>query len=127
MGNDSKHMVQIEDELYNNIKDYCKLNNLKITSYVNELLKKEHMISLYGESPFDNFQKKITNNIEEIPEPIQEVINEHFDELIFDKEEPKEEIIEPVVEPIIEEKPKEENTVIGPKVAVKPPRKRRLK
>ncbi len=81
--------VQIEDELYNDIKEYCKLNKLKIGSFINEILKKSFLVEKYGDTPFTNFGKKIVENIEPIPEPIQDVIDNHFFEMLDDDKEIK--------------------------------------
>ena len=48
----AKHYITIEDDLYEDIANYCKLNNLKINSYCCDLLRKEHNISKYGDIPF---------------------------------------------------------------------------
>lgn len=45
-------MVEIETKLYNDIKAYCKLNNLVIKDFINRLLKKAFTIEKYGETPF---------------------------------------------------------------------------
>ena len=50
-------MVNIDNELYNEIKDYCRINNLKIGAYINQLLKKAFMIDKYGETPFKKENK----------------------------------------------------------------------
>ena len=86
MNDETRHLVQIRPKLYADIKEYCQLNNLKIGWFVNDLLQKSFMTEKYGDSPFTNFKKKIVENTEEIPEPIQEVINEHFDEMLENDE-----------------------------------------
>lgn len=48
----AKHYITIEDDLYEDIVNYCKLNNLKINSYCCNLLRKEHNMSKYGDIPF---------------------------------------------------------------------------
>lgn len=45
-------MVEIEQKLYNDIKQYCKLNGLVIKDFVNKLLKKAFTVEKYGEKPF---------------------------------------------------------------------------
>lgn len=45
-------MVEIEQKLYNDIKEYCKLNHLVIKDFVNKLLRKAFTIEKYGEKPF---------------------------------------------------------------------------
>lgn len=66
----------IETKLHNEIKEYCKLNNLKINVFINELLKKAFMREKYGEAPF-NVKPKISTelNIRELSPPYNEPIN----------------------------------------------------
>jgi hypothetical protein len=45
-------MVEIDKRLYQEIKDYCKLNNLIIKDFINKLLKKAFTIEKYGDKPF---------------------------------------------------------------------------
>lgn len=119
---EKKHMIQVKNTLYNDIKEYCDLNNLKVNIFINELIEKSFLIEKYGSSPFNNFREKINDTVE-IPEPIQEVIDNHFWEML-DEEKPQEEVI-----PVPEELKKnfEENitkTIIQPKIENKPKRRR---
>lgn len=65
----------IETKLHNEIKEYCKLNNLKVNIFINELLKKAFMREKYGEAPF-NVKPKISTelNVPELPPPYNEPI-----------------------------------------------------
>ena len=56
----------IEAKLHNEIKEYCKLNNLKVNVFINELLKKAFMKEKYGEAPF-NVKPKISTELN-VPE-----------------------------------------------------------
>lgn len=60
----------IETKLHNEIKEYCKLNNLKTNIFINELLKKAFMREKYGEAPF-NVKPKISTelNVPELSPP----------------------------------------------------------
>ena len=49
--------VNIEDKLYQDIKEYCKLNKLTIIVFVNDLLKKNFMVEKYDDAP-PFFKKK---------------------------------------------------------------------
>lgn len=44
--------MEIEKKLYDDIKSYCKLNNLKVNTFINNLLRKAFNVEKYGESPF---------------------------------------------------------------------------
>lgn len=131
----SLNTVQIENELYNDIKEYCKLNKLKIGSFINEILKKSFLVEKYGDTPFTNFSKKMVENIEPIPEPKQDVVDNCFFEILDENK---------VIEVPNEIKPKfEENiekTIIQPEplytiedvvktneTLINKPKKRRLK
>ena len=117
--------ISISEKLYNNIKEYCKLNNLKINVFINELLSKSFIIEKHGESPFDRFKTeyntlnkiatfeneymgKFTNISENIPKVIDEKLeDDNVEENVTfsEKKEKKDE----------------------PKVAIKPKKRRRLK
>ena len=63
-------MVEIEQKLYNEIKEYCRLNHLVIKDFVNKLLRKAFTIEKYGETPFVKTALPIDNKQ---PEPIKPV------------------------------------------------------
>ena len=44
-------MVKIDEKLYQEIKDYCKLNKLRTGDFVNDLLKKAFTVEKYGDRP----------------------------------------------------------------------------
>ncbi len=49
----SKHTITITDEnLYNEIVEFCRLNNEKIGNFCQELIKKQFLIEKYGDTPF---------------------------------------------------------------------------
>ena len=60
----------LDTKLHNEIKEYCKLNNLKVNIFINELLKKAFMREKYGEAPF-NVKPKISTelNVPELSPP----------------------------------------------------------
>ena len=45
------HNIRISNDLYNEIKDYCTINNLKINVFVNDLLEKSLKREIYGDVP----------------------------------------------------------------------------
>ena len=81
-------MVEIETKLYNDIKLYCKVNNLIIKDFINKLLKKAFTIEKYGETPFTSFINEMPHNLSQTvkydkpteplleEKPIPQVINE---------------------------------------------------
>lgn len=55
--------IQIDDnDLYRKISDYCKINGLKISKFVTEMLRKQFMVEQYGDTPFTTYETAIINN-----------------------------------------------------------------
>ena len=74
-----KHSVQItDDNFYNELCEYCKINGLKISSFVTDLLKKQFLIEQYGDIPFGKMEeiKPILINDHKIPDEMLPVINQ---------------------------------------------------
>ena len=50
----SKHFITITDEnLYNDIVEYCKLNNEKVNNFCQRILKEKLLMEKYGDTPFN--------------------------------------------------------------------------
>lgn len=95
-------MVEIDKKLYQEIKDYCKLNNLVIKDFVNKLLRKSFTIEKYGDKPFAEIKPEtgvifcpyvtsetvettlspIDENIHNIPDKITGIISQHANKLV---------------------------------------------
>lgn len=74
-----KHSVQItDDNFYNELYEYCKINGLKISSFVTDLLKKQFLIEQYGDTPFGKMEeiKPILIDDYKIPDEVLPVINQ---------------------------------------------------
>lgn len=57
--------IEIYPPILKDIKEYCKINNLKLTEYINELLKKGLIREKFGDKPpIFNTIKEIENKIE---------------------------------------------------------------
>ena len=55
----SKHSIVItDDNLFYNITEYCRLNELKIGQFVTDMLKKQFAIEQYGDVPFTVYKKQ---------------------------------------------------------------------
>lgn len=67
-------MVEIDKKLYQEIKDYCKLNNLVIKDFVNKLLRKALTVEKYGDKPFSHENRTIVVNKKKQDEIIPEAI-----------------------------------------------------
>ncbi len=59
--------VSVDRKLYNQIKEYCSLNDLKISAYIDELLKDAFMRDKYGERPFDQKVETVETKFEDLP------------------------------------------------------------
>ena len=66
--------VNIEDKLYEEIREYCRLNKLTISVFVNDLLKKNFMVEKYDDAP--PFFKKKEPDIESIPVDVKKIAEE---------------------------------------------------
>lgn len=51
--------MQVDKLLYDEINEYCKLNNLKTRDFVHNLLKDAFLKEKYGDTPFNNYKKDI--------------------------------------------------------------------
>lgn len=71
-----KHSILIDGQLYEELKKFCQLNNFKLTAYVDHLLRDAFMIDKYGDAPFVNYKKEVSQQpIKQIKiseEPIDE-------------------------------------------------------
>lgn len=83
------HRIEITDKTYNRLKEYCELNSLKISQCADRFIFDSLMIEMYGDVPFTNYKKPLEKiekivipNQTDIPPEFQQVINEHWDELM---------------------------------------------
>lgn len=53
------HKVEISDKTYEDLKEFCSLNSLKIGQYADKLIHDGLMIEMYGDVPFTNYRVKI--------------------------------------------------------------------
>jgi hypothetical protein len=69
--------MQIDKNLYNEINDYCKLNELKTRDFIHKILKEGFLREKYGDSPFviNSIKKEATEDNE---------IQKECDEIILD-------------------------------------------
>lgn len=51
------HKVEISDKTYEDLKEFCSLNNLKIGQFADKLIRDGLMIEMYGDVPFTNYRK----------------------------------------------------------------------
>ena len=66
--------VNIEDKLYEDIREYCRLNKLTISVFVNGLLKKGFMVEKYDDAP--PFFKKKEPEVETIKVDLKKIVGD---------------------------------------------------
>lgn len=67
--------ISIDLNLFNEISDYCKLNNIKISAAIENMLRKQFLIEKWGEIPqiFAEKQVEIPKQEEIVIKPIEEI------------------------------------------------------
>lgn len=82
--------MEINKKLHDDIKAYCRANNLKMTDYINKLLRDAFNIDRYGTSPFSQQRLDVSESKKEEKEEVKkEVFPTHSskDELVEKMEE----------------------------------------
>lgn len=51
------HKVEISDKTYEDLKEFCRLNDLKIGQYADKLIHDGLMLEMYGDVPFTNYKR----------------------------------------------------------------------
>ena len=77
--------MEVDKKLYEDIKEYCKLNGLKPSEYVNATLKKAFMEDKYGSAPFlkkDSQEFVVYGN-----KAFEDAVNAEVKRILNDKEE----------------------------------------
>ena len=81
--------ITINDKIYKEIVSYCELNALDVTTFINELIKKNFMVEKYGDRP--GIKQQITNPVTQTSETIK--IEKEVNNTVV-KEEIKEDTVE---------------------------------
>lgn len=68
--------MEIDKELYKQIKEYCELNGLKVKDYINNLLSEAFMKEKYGERPGFIVIKQDKSKVEKAEENFSKVIED---------------------------------------------------
>jgi len=85
------HKIEISDKTYEDLKEFCSLNSLKIGQYADKLIHDGLMIEMYGDVPFTNYRVKIKETFppEKFrdlymadPEPVKPIDKETKDHMI---------------------------------------------
>jgi hypothetical protein len=101
--NMSKHFITITDEnLYNDIVEYCKLNGEKINNFCQRIIKEQLLIVKYGDTPFG----EVTHEFElppVVPIDAKDIIKPHINNMVEDYTKTiNDRIIKQIVEPPID-------------------------
>lgn len=59
-----KHIVDITS-VYDELKEFCNLNNIKVIRFVHNAIKKELMLQKYGNTPFADYEMFDIDEVEE--------------------------------------------------------------
>ena len=61
------HKVEISDKTYEDLKEFCNLNDLKMGQLADKLIHDGLMMEMYGDVPFTNYRR--APEIESVPVP----------------------------------------------------------
>ena len=53
------HKIEISDKTYEDLREFCRLNDLKIGQFADKLIREGLMIEMYGDVPFTNYRKPV--------------------------------------------------------------------
>lgn len=77
--------MQLDKELYNEIKSFCELNNLKTRDFIHKILKESFLKEKYSDFPFMKNEKESLNNFitnatsqMDIDNETNEIISDNF-------------------------------------------------
>lgn len=85
------HKIEISDKTYEDLKEFCSLNGLKIGQFADKLIRDGLMIEMYGDVPFTNYRVEIKESFppEKFrdlymadPEPVKAIDKETKDHMI---------------------------------------------
>ena len=60
------HKVEISDKTYEDLKEFCSLNDLKIGQFADKLIRDGLMIEMYGDVPFTNYKRPAQDQVEAV-------------------------------------------------------------
>jgi len=93
------HKIEINDKTYEDLREFCRLNDLKIGQFADKLIREGLMIEMYGDVPFTNYRAKT----KEVFSPEKFKDDEKFKELYTIDPEPVKPIDEETKDRVIEE------------------------
>ena len=120
--------MQIDKNLYDEINEYCKLNDLKTRDFIHKILKDGFLKEKYGESPFI-FKKENKNDVKETEKdiPIEEIKQNCNEITINHIPIVTETIINSTSKEVLEKKPEVEFSEIQSVISTKTKKKRKLR
>lgn len=78
------HKVEISDKTYEDLKEFCNLNDLKIGQFADKLIREGLMIEMYGDVPFTNYKRLTQDQVEAVKTAmvnLKKLENPHEDEI----------------------------------------------
>ena len=60
------HKIEISDKTFEDLREFCKLNGLKIGQYADKFIREGLMMEMYGDVPFTNYKKPKREEIVEL-------------------------------------------------------------
>jgi hypothetical protein len=78
------HKVEISDKTYEDLKEFCNLNDLKIGQFADKLIRDGLMIEMYGDVPFTNYKRPTQDQVEAVKTVmvnLKKLENPHEDEI----------------------------------------------
>ena len=60
------HKVEISDKTYDDLKEFCSLNDLKIGQFADKLIRDGLMMEMYGDVPFTNYKRPAQDQVEAV-------------------------------------------------------------
>ena len=78
------HKVEISDKTYEDLKEFCNLNDLKIGQLADKLIREGLMIEMYGDVPFTNYKRPTQEQVEAVKTVmvnLKKLENPHEDEI----------------------------------------------
>lgn len=89
------HKVEISDKTYDDLKEFCSLNGLKIGQLADKYIRDGLMMEMYGDVPFTDYHVKPPKEIKEIEvkstvsedgtleqEMVEKAVDEHLNEIV---------------------------------------------
>ena len=106
-----KHNISISNRLYEELKEYCKYNGLKLNSFVESLIRTSFNVEKYGETPFKVTVKADDEREDYVPVTVNVRENNYIDSVTLNAKINKDGTLE--LDDDIEDKPESKSEPIS--------------